>query len=420
METLKLNNTIYKVIRPLFLALCFFSVFKGVFGWIFSTSVFEYLDELAFFLAIMVLSPTFLFKQKLKLIYFVIAAFIIYSIVISLLFGVSGNILTISFQTLISIKFFIILLAFIELFKDHYNTLNKFFLFVIGFAVLGVLIHVIFGVKFNHWVGISTFARPNIRYVGFFTHPNHLAYLMILYVGYILNKKYTISQTLSFRDLIKIIGSLIIIILTDSRTAMLAIGILLFAFYWKFFKSNYKIVLSAILIGIISVLYLVFYTNLLNSIIENIHQTLDLASHYIRGNMIYLSGLIFIDYFPIGTGAATFGSVLSDDAVYALYGQADRYYFANEIGIYDSNVASIVGEYGFIGIFFFFAMFYYLITHLKSFEPAKTLVVPLLVVFLFYLITNPMLTNNLYTILTSIILVLFVTSHGYKINKDLK
>ena len=415
-----LTNSIYKVLKPFYLILIFLSLFKGVFAVAFKTHVFEYLDEILFLFSILILLPIILFSKKIKLIHFIVVTFIAYSILISILFGVSGNFLTIALQSLITIKFFIILLAFIELFKDHYSTLNKVFLFVIGFAVLGVLIHVIFGVKFNHWVGISTFARPDIRYVGFFTHPNHLAYLMILYVGYILNNKYTISQALSFRDLIKIIGSLIIIILTDSRTAMLAIGILLFAFYWKFFKSNYKIVLSAILIGIISVLYVVFYTNLLHSIIENIHQTLDLASHYIRGNMIYLSGLIFIDYFPIGTGAATFGSVLSDDTVYALYGQADRYYFANEMGIYDSNVASIVGEYGFIGIIFFFAMFYYLISYLKSFVSAKTLVVPLIVVFLFYSITNPMLTNNLYTILTSIILVLFVTGHGYKINKDLK
>ncbi|WP_417237347.1 MULTISPECIES: O-antigen ligase family protein [Flavobacteriaceae] len=349
-----------------------------------------------------------------------IGVFVIYSITFSLLFGVSDNVLTISLQTIISIKFFIILLAFIELFKNHYKTLNKFFLFMIGFAVLGLLIHLFFGIKFNHWVGISAFARPDIRYVGFFTHPNHLAYLMVLYVGYILNKKYTISQALSFRDLIKIIGSLIIIILTDSRTAMLAIGILLFAFYWMFFKNNYKIILNIIFFGFMGVLYVFFYTNLLNSIIENINQTLDLTSHYIRGNMIYLSGLIFLDYFPIGTGAATFGSLLSDDKVYALYGQADRYYFANEMGIYDSNIASIVGEYGFIGIIFFFFFFYYLITHLKSFTLSKTLIVPLIVVFLFYSITNPMLTNNLYTILTSIILVLFVTGHGYKINKDLK
>ncbi len=415
-----INNVVYKILRPLFLLFAFLSIFKGIFIFLFKSKIFEYFDEIIFFLAITILIPTFLFKRKQKLIFFMIGVFVIYSITFSLLFGVSDNVLTISLQTIISIKFFIILLAFIELFKNHYKTLNKFFLFMIGFAVLGLLIHLFFGIKFNHWVGISAFARPDIRYVGFFTHPNHLAYLMVLYVGYILNKKYTISQALSFRDLIKIIGSLIIIILTDSRTAMLAIGILLFAFYWMFFKNNYKIILNIIFFGFMGVLYVFFYTNLLNSIIENINQTLDLTSHYIRGNMIYLSGLIFLDYFPIGTGAATFGSLLSDDKVYALYGQADRYYFANEMGIYDSNIASIVGEYGFIGIIFFFFFFYYLITHLKSFTLSKTLIVPLIVVFLFYSITNPMLTNNLYTILTSIILVLFVTGHGYKINKDLK
>jgi hypothetical protein len=408
LETLKLNNAIYKIFRPLFLTLSFFSVFKGIFGWLFNTNVFEYLDELVFFIAIIVLLPEFLFKNSLKVIFFSIGAFIIYSIVVSQIFGVSGNILTISFQTLISIKFFIILLAVVELFKENFKELNKFFLIMVGFAILGLLIHVFLGKSFNQIVGVSVFARPNIRYVGFFTHPNHLAYLMVLYVGYILNNKYKVSQRLNLLDLIKIISSFTVIILTDSRTAMLAISILLLAFYWQVIRKNYRLILSGFLLVFLGLLYTIFYTSLFDSIIDNINDTLDINSHYIRGNMIYLSGLIVMDYFPIGTGAATFGSVLSDDAVYELYGQANRYYFANEIGIYDSNLASIIGEYGFIGILFFIGMFKYLYKYLKSFAEYKTLLLTLFVIFIFYSSTNPMLTNNAYAILSSIVMVLFV------------
>ncbi|RSK41510.1 O-antigen ligase family protein [Mangrovimonas spongiae] len=415
METIKINKTIYGLIRPIFLTLCFFSVFKGIFGWLFKTTLFEYLDEIIFLMAFIILMPKFLFKTKYKPIFFFILLFTIYSIIVSLVFGVSGNFLSISLQTLITIKFFIILLALIELFKSNFDTLNSFFLLIVGFAAFGFLVHLVLGGKFNQLIGVSTFARPNIRYVGFFTHPNHLAYLMVLYIGYILNRNYCYGIHLRLKDWAKVLLGIIIIVLTDSRTALLVVGILLFVFYWEFVKSNYKIVLGGVLTGVLGLIYVYFYTNLIDSIVENIHQTIDINSHYIRGNMVYLSGMIFIDYFPVGTGAATFGSLLSDDTVYGLYGQANRYYFKNEIGIYDSNIASIVGEYGFMGILIFIALFVYSFKYLKSFGSGSTLLGALFFIFIMYCITNPMLTNNVYTILSSIVMFLFVSQSKLKL-----
>ncbi|WP_157514474.1 O-antigen ligase family protein [Mangrovimonas sp. TPBH4] len=405
---LLLNNSIYKIVRPIFLILVTLSVFKGVLMVLFKSKVFEYLDEIVFLISIIILTPIFLLNRKLKLIHFFVGFFIIYSIIVSLIFGMNSSFFQVVFQTLITIKFFIVLLAIAELFKGNYWILNKFFLFIMGVACLGLMIHLILGERFNHFTGVVTFARPNIRYVGFFTHPNHLAYLAVLYLVYLLNLKAVQDLKLTFKDWTKVLILFIVIVLTDSRTAMLAVGILFVVFYWKLIKQNYKLVLSGIVIGIFGLIYVCFFTTLVPSIYENIKDTFDLSSHYIRGNMIYLSGLIFFDFFPFGTGAATFGSVLSGDKVYDLYGQADRYYFANKMGIYDSNVASIVGEYGLLGIIFFIFLFYYLVVYLKGYTSRKTLVVPLVIMFIFYSITNPMLTNNLYALLTALVLVLMV------------
>jgi hypothetical protein len=402
------NKDFYYTTRVLFLVLSFFSIFKGVFASVFDTLIFEYFDEIILFLSIWILLPKALLVNKIKFIYLLIIVFIAYSVIVSLFFGINNNFLQIVIQTFVTIKFFIILLAFVELFKNKPKDLKNFFFITLGFAFFGLLLHLSFGLKFNQWIGVPAFARPNIRYVGFFTHPNHLAYVMIIYTAFILNKKYKAEDNLHFYDLFKLFICFIVIVLTDSRTAILAIGILIIAFYSKFLLINYKILVSFLLFGFLASIYALLFTNLFDSIAQNINQSIDLSSNYIRGNMLYLSGLISIDYFPIGTGAATFGSVLSDDTVYELYGQADRYYFKNEIGIYDSNVASIIGEYGIIGLIFFSLMFYYLFRFLKKSTKTRTLIFPVLLVFLFYMITNPMLTNNLYAVMTSILIVLFV------------
>src|SRR5690606_7910063 len=120
-----LTNSIYKVLKPFYLILIFLSLFKGVFAVAFKTHVFEYLDEILFLFSILILLPIILFSKKIKLIHFIVVTFIAYSILISILFGVSGNFLTIALQSLITIKFFIILLAFIELLDRKSTRLNS-------------------------------------------------------------------------------------------------------------------------------------------------------------------------------------------------------------------------------------------------------------------------------------------------------
>ena len=65
----------------------------------------------------------------------------------------------------------------------------------------------------------------------------------------------------------------------------------------------------------------------------------------------------------LGTGAATYGTVMSDNsAVYAEIGLQNSRYFVEKDGIYDSNFASLLGEFGFIGLFMFFIVFNRVIT----------------------------------------------------------
>jgi hypothetical protein len=331
-----------------------------------------------------------------------------------MIFGFNKNIFDVLLQTLISVKFFIFLIGFVIFFKNKYNYINNYFKIVYGLAFLGIFFHIILGAKFNQILDFPTFARPNIRFTGFLPHPNHMAYLTVLYLGYILTKvKVKYASKINLNYLIQLIACVAILFLTDSRSSIIAALIFFIAFYWDLILQNALILVYVLSVSIISSVVLIYFTDIFLTISENIKESLTLESTYIRGNIMYLSGLIFIEFFPMGTGAATFGSLMANDKVYEYYDQADRYYFANDIGLYDSNIASIIGEYGFIGIIFFTLLFIYLFKYLKyCFKANHIMLKSLFFVFLFYAITNPMLTNNVYIFISLPIFIKIANLHS--------
>ena len=83
--------------------------------------------------------------------------------------------------------------------------------------------------------------------------------------------------------------------------------------------------------------------------------------------MMHLSVLIAKRCFPIGSGSATFGTVFSEGSVvYDFYNQGWRTYFTKMIGIFDSNYASVLGEFGVIGLILFTII---IVAMLKKLKP---------------------------------------------------
>jgi hypothetical protein len=75
--------------------------------------------------------------------------------------------------------------------------------------------------------------------------------------------------------------------------------------------------------------------------------------------MIYFAFELAVDRFPLGTGAATYGTVMSDNSnIYAEIGLQNSRYFIEKDGIYDSNFASLLGEFGFLGLLLYLFVFY--------------------------------------------------------------
>lgn len=388
-------------LRYLIIFLSILSVYSTFFIKTTDLLLFKYLDEVIFSLIISLLSAYYLSSKKLNIIHIIIVGFLFYSVLVSLIFGFNKQIIEITAQSFISVKFFIFLIGFMLLFKDNMVLLNYYFNIIYFLAFTGFIIHLIMGINFNNITDIPTFARPNIRYTGFIAHPNHMAFLTVIYVGYILAKLKANKSKINTSNLLKIISCIIIILLTDSRTSILTLIIFFVSFYWDLIFKNLYILGYVALSLLISIIFIATFTDLISSILQDIAASMTLESTYIRGNMIYLASVIFFEFFPIGTGAATFGSVLANDKVYEKYDQADRYYFVNEIGTYDSNIASIVGEYGLLGIVIFFLLFYYSYKYLnKMFRGKNIMLTSLFIIYIFYSITNPMLTNNVYILVS--------------------
>ena len=405
---MQVNNNKYIVwfFRLFIVTASFFSVYFPFFSQITGLPFFRYLDELIFLLILVVLFSYYVKTAKVHVIHFVLLSFIVYSIAVSMLFGFNNELFKVISQTLISLKFFILLTGFILLFKRKSMFIDRYAKAIFGFAFIGLLLHITLGINFNQFFDISTYARPNIRYVGFLPHPNHMAYVAVLYVAYLLSKVEANQIKFNVNIIIQILISIAILFLADSRTSVVAVLILFIGFYWHLLKRNALLLVYVFSSLVTAVLLLALFTDIFTSIIQNVTASLSLESSYIRGNMIFLSGVIFCEFFPVGTGAASFGSVLANKKVYEYYDQADRYYFFNDIGLYDSNIASVIGEYGLIGIIVYYLLFRFTYKYLKkSFNTKGKILKYVFFVFIFYTITNPMVTNNVYILISIPILI---------------
>jgi len=393
------------LIRLFFLIFSALSIFKYFFKRITTLSIFDYTEEFLLVFCFLVLFIKIWTKRKGAFIHIVVILFLVYSIFISLLFGLNRDIFDIIAQSIITIKFFIFLITFVVLFKNHILEIKKFLFWVLAFVAFGLILHLLLGKIFNSIYGVSTYARPHLRYTGFFRHPNHLAYVGVIFIALTLDSIKKRDLNINWTGWLKIMAGTGIIILSDSRTALLAIPILFSVFYWDYVYKNVTVFFSFIFIGMLSAFFVLLFTDLSDSIIENIEMSYSLDTHYIRGLMLYMSFMLIVQYFPIGSGAGTFGSIFAHDSqVYIDFGVSKRYYFIEEWGIYDSNFASILGEYGFIGIILFFILFNSAYKNLRyNFSGVKKspMLKAMFLVFVFFCISNPMLTNSVYILLSA-------------------
>lgn len=192
----------------------------------------------------------------------------------------------------------------------------------------------------------------------------------------------------------------VLVLIASTRTALILLPLVVI--WWL--RDSVKSFLIAFIL-LVSSFFVIQSSNYMDEMVEitidNVEATIDdpVASSYIRGIMIYFAFELAVDRFPLGTGAATYGTVMSDNSdVYAEIGLQNSRYFVEKDGIYDSNFASLLGEFGFLGLLLYLFVFYKIIRapmmYSKQMKSASEFRFVLFGVAFAYGITTPIFMNT--------------------------
>ena len=184
------------------------------------------------------------------------------------------------------------------------------------------------------------------------------------------------------------------------------------------------IIFSIIFISIF--LFIIKDFQIMKDTIDNFSHFTNDNHTYIRGLMFYYGFNLFLEFFPLGTGAATFGTALSKYNTLDVYTYVglDLQRIYNEemnklMGVYDSGLASMLAENGFIGMILIGIFLYYFFQFNKNrldwynYEIFKILTIFTILISL----TEPAWQNGLYTVFYVINLLFIYTKNGQYIRQ---
>lgn len=319
----------------------------------------NFLDELILFgILLYLFYKSFLdkfVKYILVLYFFLFLTFVIMSIASSSNIGLYKVLL----QTFIHLKY-ILFFAFLWSFVGA-ETCLKLSYAVIFISIMFLLLNLLSGSLFNQLLETKITMRSGlVRPIGIQADTGNLGITFsLLGCLFVCGNKVTNRWVKVFI----LIAFAILILISSTRTGLILLPLIVL--WWL--RDSIKSFFIAIILLISSAVFIQssdYVEELISITVENIEWTIDdpVASSYIRGIMIYFAFDLATDRFPLGTGAATYGTVMSDDSdVYAEIGLQNSRYFIDKNGIYDSNFASVLGEFGYIGLFLYFFVFYKII-----------------------------------------------------------
>lgn len=302
--------------------------------------------------------------KKIKKIYFVL---LIYQIINFFFSMFSLKLWLVMPQSLINLKVFLVSLATLLVWEN--TTLNKklviniYYLFV-GFFLFGIIVNLALQEHWHMLIGNTekiSYRYGFIRPVGWLGHSAQNGYFFAItfLTLYLLHSKTLILQVSYFVKkffIFTIVDFLIAFPLSVRKGMMMIIP---FGFTTLTLLKGRKKFLFSILAVFFLIIFLftIRNTQMFEDTLMNFSQmTTAEDNSYIRGLMIFHGLNLFIDFFPLGVGNATFGTVLSQYNTLEVYDYVnlplDRiYYNSGRLeGVYDSGMFSMLAENGFTGM----------------------------------------------------------------------
>lgn len=334
----------------LFLLVIFF---QEPFIRLFPGSAIKYLDEVFVIGVLAFLVVRALVTGRTSPLFLLSCAVLAYFVVVSML-GFQSSMEKIVVQSVIHWKFFVFLMALdlVQLADPGGKSIRKLFVFVMAVSIAGFLLNLFLQERFLDFFNVPPAYRAGIlRIEGFQLKPNDLGiHLGIAFIYYFVFRfSGNLPNIVFFTALF-----FLLILITGSRAALAAIPITLLVYF--VYTRQWKVLGAMLLMALLGlVVFSGFVQDMLQRTIKNVSELSDIEnSLYIRGIMIYYGFVLLLRYFPIGTGAATFGSVESGGSpVYEDLGLSDMRFFEQMEGVYDSNLATISGEFGAMGLLLF-------------------------------------------------------------------
>ena len=334
----------------LFLLVIFF---QEPFIRLFPGSAIKYLDEVFVIGVLAFLVVRALVTGRTSPLFLLSCAVLAYFVVVSML-GFQSSMEKIVVQSVIHWKFFVFLMALdlVQLADPGGKSIRKLFVFVMVVSIAGFLLNLLLQERFLDFFNVPPAYRAGIlRIEGFQLKPNDLGiHLGIAFIYYFVFRfSGNLANIVFFTALF-----FLLILITGSRAALAAIPITLLVYF--VYTRQWKVLGAMLLMTLLGlVVFSGFVQDMLQRTIKNVSELSDIEnSLYIRGIMVYYGFVLLLRYFPIGTGAATFGSVESGGSpVYEDLGLSDMRFFEQMEGIYDSNLATISGEFGAMGLLLF-------------------------------------------------------------------
>jgi hypothetical protein len=334
-------------------------------------------------------------------------------------------------QALINLKALLVPLAILLLYdqvKPTRRFVRNYLILLIVLFSIGLLLNIILQSEWNSMLGWKTEYRYGfLRMAGWFGGTHYLGYFLtlvslVVWMGIVLKRKgrltkrfylsYSVFQfVLSFpltirKGLLSIVSLMYHNFSTGSKTKIIRLGIVslfvVFGVYLFLGESSY-------------------FSDTKLDILRMTNNDDD--NYYIRGLMIYNGTSLAVSHFPFGTGAATFGTVLSKYNTLEVYQKVSIpsfWYEGEELsGVYDSGFFSLLAENGFVGIVVMILVMIYFSKYLAARVNAngKGILDVLAITMVLWSVTEPVIQNGIFTVIYTTLIVYVVSK--YKVSQSM-